>query len=336
MNTYFDISGNNYTLTNEGNYYLLYFNENGSFTALKNIGVQFTLVGGGGGGATTTSYNCGYSAGGGGHILTSTSQDTRITLTSQQVWNIEIGSGGAFGSRGNPNGNLRNGQIGTDTIIKSNGTTLYKTTNSSYSGGGGIGVYQFSTTGGGGPGNNTTSASGGEMSYVNNFQTAGGGAGGTLTYIDDTNVILGGIGSIPTPQSGGKGGNGNRGIDGKFYGGGGGGGASNVGGLGGSDGGGNGGAGNVDIYATSGQINTGGGGGGGTDPGTGEQFSGAGGSGIAIFKIYNLTSFKLASRIDLTELFLPYTSGNKAVETGYKIKDGNNIKKDLNEIFAKI
>jgi hypothetical protein len=256
--------------------------------------VGLNVIGGVGIENDITGINMWYAAGGGGHVL-STSSTTTISISSGSTWNITIGSGGASG------GAIQNntGKIGNNTSIS--GGFSVSTNNSLYSGQGGRGLSQYSSNGGGGPGDGVTSASGGTMTSTSGLLSGSGGAAGSLTYINASGsiiqILLPSNGGNSTTGVAGNGSNGFQGINEGYYGGGGGGGEFNqnlpisqIGGFGGTGGGGNGCFFKLDVYdsptyitpPTNGVMNTGGGGGGGGgDP----YVSGMGGSGTAIFKI---------------------------------------------------
>lgn len=274
--------GNGYTYTFDNGVYAIRFENNGSIQFLNNCNIRYTLVGGGGGGGGSSSFSGGQSGGGGGHVLNNT---TGINVNNGNTWNITIGNGGPI------NYSLNNG-IGQDTQIQSNSSIIATTNNLLYSGGGGLGAVNYSSNGGGGPGNNITSANGGNyfkwVYFSITYGLGGGGGGGSLTNGPVT--ILGGNGltALDNPVIVADGGDGQRGIDGNWYGGGGGGGVqdnnfyfqSGQGGLGGGGGG-------YSLYTTypiNGENNTGGGGGGGGN-GSISIPSGNGGSGIVILLV---------------------------------------------------
>jgi hypothetical protein len=251
----------------------LYFTNDGTLTFNYDVSINFTLVGGGAGGAGGFFTGYGVSGGGGGNVLSSQSPSL---INSGTVFTIDIGNGGQFE------------QAGDDTSITASSFNV-ATVNSLYSGQGGRGYVNVSGNGGGGSGPPTSNTGG-----ANDGSGSGaGGAGGTLTnYVNGTIVFntYGGIGEDNQPTSGGNGGSGNLGIDGKMYGGGGGGGGNSSpsydSGSGGSGGGGNGATNKNSIYIgpANGATNTGGGGG-GCIYNLNTTLSGTGGSGIAIFQI---------------------------------------------------
>ena len=267
-------------ITNNGR--TITFLQDGSITFNCSINIKYTLVGGGASGGYDSNLVTGLAAGGGGHVMNSTSA---YTMNPGNNLTIAIGAGGLA--------TTSTGAIGGNTSI--NGTFSIITTNSTYGGGGGGGAKNLAYSGGGGSGNGTTSNLGGiywdySSGTYNNNGT--GGAGGSLTTELITLTTLGNIGGSNSKTDAGNGGNGQLGIDGIQYGGGGGGGIRYVentlvlcgGGTGGLGGGGGGAT--PSSSAIPGTPNTGGGGGGGYYVNTSRPYPSAiGGSGIAIIMI---------------------------------------------------
>jgi len=270
------------TQSQSGGYYLVVYDNAGTFVLNYNLNMEFSLIGGGSGGGFWY-YAVGTNSGGGGQVLSTDS--SRVVIPN--TWNVTVGQGGAGGT----SSALGNGIIGGDSSIVGSGFSV-TTNNSLYAGGGGVGVSNYSYNGGGGLGDNNTSANAGI--YDSSSGNAGGAGGGSLTLINDTNTItsvtLGGVGSNGINTNAGNGGSGQAAIDGLMYGGGGGGGVQPSDstpptfGIGGTGGGGNG-ADNI----TSAQTGTlpGGGGGGGCHNNidvTIGQYPGSGANGRVILK----------------------------------------------------
>jgi hypothetical protein len=261
-------SGSSETYGKDGYVYVV-FRNNGSITfTCVPLTLNYTLVGGGASGGDCGNSSYSGAAGGGGQVLTKTT----VSVSSLDTWQIIIGQGGT-----NPVGSSVGG-IGGDTMITS---TSYsdQTNNGLYAGGGGqspAGPNLCSDSicaGGGG----TTSALGGVYNYPD-FLYGTGGAGGNL------NLTFGNPGQNNSVDKAGRGGDGQLGIDGNYYGGGGGGGGNSAGkgNYGGNGGGGYGTFVNGlnNTKPAPGTPNTGGGGGGGYF----KSLPGDGGSGIAIFR----------------------------------------------------
>ena len=265
----------NAVITN--NYKTITFLQNGSITFYCSTTIKYTLVGGGGsGGYNSGPLVTGLPAGGGGHVMNSTSN---YTMNPGNSLTIAIGAGGIAPIV------AASGAIGGDTSLS--GTISNSTTNSTYSGGGGGGTSGIAYSGGGGSGNGTTSNLGGTYLnwYSSNDNNGTGGAGGSLTTETLTLTTLGNIGGSNSLSAAGNGGAGQLGIDGNYYGGGGGGGIK-TGGIGGGGGSGGGGGGATPTSgAIAGNPNTGGGGGGGYYLNSSIYPSANGGSGRAIIMI---------------------------------------------------
>jgi hypothetical protein len=242
--------------------------------------IKYMLVGGGASGGYDSALDTGLAAGGGGHVMNSTST---YTMSNGDNLSFTIGAGGIA--------NTGTGYIGGDTSMS--GTIIKTTSNSTYGGGGGRGLTGIAYNGGGGINDNITSAKGGiYTSYYSSSNNNGtGGAGGSLTTETSTLTTLGNGGGSNSLDAAGNGGAGQLGIDGIRYGGGGGGGIRYVEGTSELCGGGAGGAGGGGAGATPsssaipGTPNTGGGGGAGYYLLNRPYPSANGGSGIAIITI---------------------------------------------------
>jgi hypothetical protein len=269
------------TVSDGGGYRYHAFTSSGTFQITKgSADTEYLVVAGGGGGG-------GYGGGGGaGGVLQGT-----ITGMSAGTYSIVVGSGGS-------GGNASNGVSGVDSTINSGGTTLVRAIGGGYGGHGG-GIGGTGGSGGGNSYNHTTTPAAGTSGQGNRGGFGDSDTGGRVQYPSG-----GGGGKGAVGQNADNNGNaGDGGIGGDFtewatatstgdsgyYGGGGGGGypinspyGSGSIGIGGLGGGANGGAGPTN---NAGQANTGGGGGGGANNGsTGEQYGGAGGSGIVIIR----------------------------------------------------
>ena len=238
------------------------FTDDGTFTPLESLDVEYLIVGGGGGGGAGLRVG----GGGGGAVITG-------AVTVVAATNITVGAGGGPGTNGFPSvaftvtaGGGGAGGAGGAGIAGTDGS----------SGGGGGFHDQWSTSGGAGdpPGND------GGSSFRNTTTRGSGGGGGGA----------GGNGANASSNNGGDGGEGAE-VWGNRYAGGGGGG-SNAGSVSvegsGQDGGGDGGVGGSGSGTEGGEDgtpNTGGGGGGAAGGGTGTPLpSGSGGSGIVIVR----------------------------------------------------
>jgi hypothetical protein len=238
--------------------------------------IKYTLVGGGASGGYDSAQVTGLAAGGGGHVMNSTST---YTMSNGDNLTFTIGAGGIAPIVGAV------GAIGGNTSMS--GTISKTTSNSTYGGGGGRGLIGIAYNGGGGIDDNITSAKGGIYTnyYSDNNNNGTGGAGGSLTTETSTLTTLGNGGGSNSSTIAGDGGAGQLGIDGIRYGGGGGG-ARKTGGLGGLGGSGGGGAGATPTSsAIAGIANTGGGGGAGYYLSGRPYPSANGGSGRAIIII---------------------------------------------------
>lgn len=270
----------NYITTNTGRLYGSYvqasannvvvhgqqvFTSSGTFTVPVGVtSVDLFGVGGGSGGHTNWNGNNdgshpGGGAGGGGYTTTVKG----YSVSSGQVLNINIGSGGAGGIAvtSTPFDRLI-GKPGGDTTILRNGAVLLTAKGAIV-----YGNVQFGSDGG----------SGGGSAYMTGKVLDGGvdGGDGGPNYTNDKYKYTVGKGQHTTTRAFGESSN-------TLYAGGGGGGTAEYqkrGGIGGSGGGGNG----VDTYGqavSSGSFGTGGGGGGGANYTNG----GNGGSGIVIIR----------------------------------------------------
>lgn len=271
------------TVTTSGGYTIHTFTSSGTFTANRNLDVEYLVIAGGGGGGADRG-----AGGGAGGYRTSVpgatsgggaSAEPTLRLTAGQSYAITVGSGGSGGSY---------------SVKATNGTSSTFSTITSLGGGAGSsgGVEQDGSSGGsgggaanrvnhpnGGPGNPGQGYAGGNYGGTGTITGGGGGAGA----VGGNSVYIG-------PTTGGSG-NGGDGLSSSITGsavvraGGGGGGAGGglSSGAGGNGGGGNGKTGDNSASGNPGTANTGGGGG-GTTGGGGTYYGGSGGSGIVIIR----------------------------------------------------
>lgn len=209
------------TIGTSGNYTVLTFNSNGSFTSNSDLNINYIIVGGGGSGNGYASG--GGPGGGGGEVLTG-----NFLSDKGYFYSINVGLGGSVGNNGN-NGepSIFNGTTNeTYLYISANGgykgdSLLINGGNSGNGGGGGIFNGANATNGGGAAGtsnrgNGRNGASVSIIDYTGNVTTKYGGGGGGGGYYG--NGGNGGSGNSSSSDSGANGG------DGDGYGGGGGGG----------------------------------------------------------------------------------------------------------------
>jgi hypothetical protein len=216
------VAGNKITPNVVGSTYYFYVKTNTTFSINKSIPIDFTLVSGGGGCGTAITGNAG-NGGGGGHVL----NRYGYTYPANTPIFTKVGIGGTgIGQTFNTSTTNYNTIISNnlDTYISTSGTveTTINTTNFvSYGGGAnnaGSGA-SYPAMGGGG------SAGGLYNSSFPKIGIGGGGGGQTVITSAGTTNIPGNAGTGNTINSGGKGGDGQTGVDGMYYGGGGGGGS---------------------------------------------------------------------------------------------------------------
>lgn len=260
-------------VTTSGGYTIHTFNTSGTFTANRNLEVDYLVVAGGGGGGGNAS-----GGGGAGGLLTGS---TGIT---PQNYSILVGAGGA-GGLGSASPGADGGQsfaIGLASIGGGGGGSIsvdqaVASGRAGGSGGGGGTGYNGQVQGLGGAGTTGQGFAGGSgepTSTTNVENIAGGAGGGSSSAGGSSTVAVAGNGGLGTVSS----------ISGSalaYAGGGGGGTRSGTIGTGGSGVGGNGGS--STIAAQNGMTNRGGGGGGGRNS-TINVFAGNGGSGVVIIR----------------------------------------------------
>lgn len=204
-----------------GSTYYFYVKTNTTFSINKSIPIDFTLVSGGGGCGTAVTTSAG-NGGGGGHVL----NRYGYTYSANTPIYTKVGIGGT-----GINQNFNSTTTNYATIVSDNlntyistagtvGTTINTTNFLSFGGGANTAGSGFTYPGMGGGG-----STGGVYNEVSGRVGIGGGGGGqTVITSGGTTQIRGNNGSGNTPTSGGKGGDGQTGVDGIYYGGGGGGG----------------------------------------------------------------------------------------------------------------
>ena len=262
-------------VTTDGSYWYHTFTSSGTFIPSRAITVDYLVVAGGGGAGLAPQG--GGSGGGGAGGLRSTvtatggggTLESALSLSSNLVYQIVVGAGGAAGSNQYPssgtNSFISGPSITTITSIGGGASANSSNVNALSGGSGGGGAYQ----GSGGSGTANQGYAGGSGSPGGSPFPAGGGGG------------AGSAGGTGSGSSAGNGGNGVAvsisGSSVTYAGGGGGSGRSGVSsGSGGSGGGGGGGI----SSGSSATVNSGGGGGGASDANPG----GNGGSGIVIIR----------------------------------------------------
>lgn len=215
------VTGNKITPNVVGSIYYFYVKTNTTFSIDKSIPIDFTLVSGGGGCGTAVTASAG-NGGGGGHVL----NRYGYTYAANTPIYTKVGIGGTginqtFNSFTPTNystivGNDLNTYISTAGTVAS----AINTTDFMSFGGGANGAgsgFTYPGMGGGG-------STGGVYNNVGRVGIGGGGGGQTVITSVGTTQIRGNNGSGNTTTSGGKGGDGQTGVDGIYYGGGGGGG----------------------------------------------------------------------------------------------------------------
>jgi hypothetical protein len=262
---YYSYTGNP-SITTSGNYTVLTFDSDGSFTTNANLDISYIIVGGGGGGRDTLNYFDIQGGGGGGEVLTG-----KFNSNLGSNYNINIGLGGLNNQNGEntllqgTNNSLTLTARGGYTPLQSIVANHYGGNNGNGSGGGIYGI--LAINGGGGIGiNEDVGLNGASLSIIDytgsvntNFGGGGGGGGG---YFESMRGIY-------SYYNGGNGGGNNAGIAVATN--------TNVGGGGG--GGGYGGTSNTLSNGGNGGNGYGGGGGGG---GYNGGLGGYGGSGTVI------------------------------------------------------
>ena len=286
------------TITTFGGFTIHTFTSSGTFTANRNLNVEYLVIAGGGGGASGAD-RVGGGGGAGGYRSSVSGEfsgsnnpaEPTVVVNAGTSYSVVIGAGGAAGSTsgtyvGNPGSNGSSSSFGLITSVGGGGGGASGTSAVTYSspkggtggsGGGGQG-YGYDGTGNnfGDPidGQGFMGGNGFASTTVGSPQASGGGGG------------AGGFGRTATNAVAGNGGNGiTSSITGTAVTRAGGGGGTSRTGTVGTGGNGGGGAGARGSNGVSGTANTGGGGGAGNVEGTGVlQSGGAGGSGIVIIR----------------------------------------------------
>jgi hypothetical protein len=285
----------------DGNYTVLKFTENGTFTPTSSFNVEYLVVAGGGAGG---GYYFGGGAGAGGYRTNGSgatsggggSAEATYGVTAQN-YTITVGAGGVGIGSGASNGIGTSG--GNSSIVPTSGTSIIST-------GGGYGGWTPTAGASGGSGGGSDGYNNGGAGSGTSGQGYAGGAGASSSanYGSGGGGGAGGVGNVGKTTGSGAGGVGvSSSISGTatYYAGGGGGGSNGT--TGGSGGNGGGGAGAVSDGAvgTAGTTNTGGGGGGVSNNSGGAANGGNGGSGIVIIRFLTSGNTYTSSLINTWE-----------------------------------
>ena len=261
-------------VTSSGGNTIHTFNTSGTLSPLSSLTASYLIVAGGGGGGASRTNAASGSGGGAGGLLSGSG----VTIDTNSIYLVTVGSGGSGGIAGGTSGGTGNGVQGGSSAFSMVTTTAV---------GGGFGACGGTQNGGAG-GSGGGGTGGGNFGAGTSGQGNDGGRGPNYPSPEGLGGG-GGAGAAGGNSSGGGGSNvggtGGVGVSSSisgtatFYAGGGGGGGDVTAGAGGNGGGGAGGG--PAVAGTSGTANLGGGGGGSNGNG-GQGAGGNGGAGVVI------------------------------------------------------